>query len=223
MDSYYSFEFIFAVFLCQNYCFFAAFPFGVNSYFDLPENQYLCEFSNDSNMKRIAVFCSGSSDIKREFNAAARQFVTRAAGKGYGIVSGGTTKGTMGEICDALEICGGSHRGVLPRFMEGLTHKGLSEVIYTDTMSERKQMMRKDTFAAVALPGGIGTMDELFETYTLRKLHQYEGDIYALNIDGFYDPLVELLDYFVRTNMLDEASRSLIRFPKTVDELMNML
>lgn len=174
-------------------------------------------------MKKIAVFCSGSGNIDPEYNKAAREFVRAASLSGYAIVSGGTTKGTMGEISDELASLGAEHIGVLPRFMDSLAHKGLSQVEYTSTMSERKELMRKDTCAAVALPGGIGTMDEFFETYTLRKLGQYSGKVFALNINGFYDPLIELLDYFVKTGMLDKASRELVSFPTSTAELLEEL
>jgi len=174
-------------------------------------------------MKKIVVYCSASYTIDPAFNKAAREFVRGAVGLGYGIVSGGTVKGTMGEISDEIAACGGSHFGILPRFMEPLAHPGLTETRYTDTMSERKELMREGTCAAVALPGGIGTMDELMETYTLRKLGKYPGDVYVLNLNGFYNPLIALVDHFVATEMLDAETRKMIHFPETVDELLDML
>ena len=90
-------------------------------------------------------------------------------------------------------------------------------------MAERKELMREGTSAAVALPGGIGTLDELIETLTLAKLDLYAGKILALDIDGFYEPLEALLDHYVSTGMLDQRSRDLISFPKTVEELAGAL
>ena len=87
-------------------------------------------------------------------------------------------------------------------------------------MSTRKEAMREDTVAAIALPGGIGTLDELMETHVLRKLHKYEGDIYALNLDGFYNPLKDLLAHFAKTNMTAQQDIDLIRFPETVEDLL---
>lgn len=173
--------------------------------------------------KKIVVYCSASNTIDPSYNEAARAFVRAAVAAGYGIVSGGTVKGTMGVISEEIAACGGRHVGFLPRFMEGLEHEGLSGMEFTDTMAERKEKMREGTCAAVALPGGIGTMDELMETYTLRKLGQYDGDVYVLNLGGFYDPLEALLDHFVATEMLDRESRKLIHFPKTVEELTDMM
>lgn len=174
-------------------------------------------------VKRIAVFCSASYTIEPKFNISAREFVRRASESGYEIVSGGTVKGTMGEIADELASCGGLHHGVLPCFMQGLVHPGLTEVTFTDTMSQRKELMRKDTYAVVALAGGVGTLDELIETLTLKKLKQYGGKILVLNQDGFYNPLKDLLDYYVKTEMLDEESRQMIEFADSVDALMDLL
>ena len=173
--------------------------------------------------RKIVVFCSASSGIDPLFDRAAEDFVRRACAKGYEIVSGGTVKGTMGVISRAVEECGGVHCGILPRFMEEIAYPGLSSLTWTETMSERKEKMREGTCAAVALPGGIGTLDELVETLTLAKLGKYPGRIMALNIGGFYDKFIELLDFYVSTGMLDEASRRLIAFPATVDELIEML
>lgn len=129
----------------------------------------------------------------------------------------------MGVVSDTVRKCGGRHIGVIPRFMEEFVYDGLTEVIRTDTMSERKEKMREGTCAAVALPGGIGTLDEFVETLALAKLHKYEGKIYALNIDGFYDRLIDLLDFYVETGMLAARHRDLVAFPSSVDELLSML
>ena len=174
-------------------------------------------------MGKVAVFCSASYDIDPVYNVLARDFVRRASAAGHEIVSGGTIKGTMGEIADELSLCGGYHIGIIPRFMEPLVHGALDEVVWTDTMSERKGLMRKGTDAVVALPGGIGTLDEVIETFTLRKLDRYRGKVLVLDCNGFYAPLKELLDHYVRTGMLDRDSRNLISFADSVDEILSML
>ena len=174
-------------------------------------------------MKKIVIFCSASNDIAPEYNAAAGQFVRAAVGKGFAIVSGGTVKGTMGVVSDTVAECGGCHIGIIPRFMNEYVYGSLSEVVWTDTMSERKEKMREGTCAAIALPGGIGTLDEVIGTLTLAKLDKYDGKIYALNLDGFYNPLKDLLDHYVKTGMLDARSRGLIEFPDTVAELVGHL
>ena len=174
-------------------------------------------------MKKIAVFCSARKEIDREYYKVAREFVRAASLRGYGIVSGGTLKGTMGEISDELHACGGYHLGVIPRFMEEYVYPDLSEVIWTDTMAERKTLLRKDTCAVVALPGGIGTLDELIETFALVHLKQHEGKMFVLNHGGFYEPLRLLLDHYVKTGMMSEETCSMMVFADTVEEILDAL
>ena len=129
----------------------------------------------------------------------------------------------MGEISDELRDCGGYHLGVIPRFMKEYVYPDLSEVIWTDTMAERKALLRKDTCAVVALPGGIGTLDELIETFALVHLKQHEGKMFVLNHGGFYDPLKGLLDHYVKTGMMSEETNSMMIFADTVEEILDAL
>ena len=172
---------------------------------------------------KVVIYCSASYDIDPKFNQAAREVARAACSLGYTIVSGGTVKGTMGVISDEIVKCGGRHVGVLPRFMEDVRYPGLDETVWTNTMAARKERMREGTSAAIALPGGIGTLDELVETLTLAKLDRYPGKVIALNLDGFFEPLKALLDHYVATGMLDSRSRGLIFFPETVGELVELL
>lgn len=174
-------------------------------------------------MEKIAVFCSASFDIDPAYNEVAREFVRKASSRGYGIVSGGTVKGTMGEIAEELNKCGGYHKGVIPRFMESLVYPDMSETVWTDTMAERKALLRKDVLAVVALPGGIGTLDELIETLALVHLKQYAGKLFVLDHDGFYQTLKQLLLHYVDTGMLKKETYELVRFASDPDELLDML
>jgi uncharacterized protein (TIGR00730 family) len=172
---------------------------------------------------KIAVFCSASFEIDPKYNKVARDFVRAASLRGYGIVSGGTIKGTMGEISDELRDCGGYHLGVIPRFMEQYVYPDLTEVIWTDTMAQRKTLLREGTCAVVALPGGIGTLDEVIETFALVHLKQYFGKIFILNHEGFYEPLRQLLRHYVDTKMMTEETMSKIIFAQTPDEILDAL
>lgn len=174
-------------------------------------------------MKQVTIYCSSSSKIDPKYNAAARELVRALHALGYGIISGGGARGTMGAITDESVRVGGQHIAVLPRFMDGLENTEITRVIWTDTMSTRKEFMRSDTCAAIALPGGIGTMDELIETLVLVKLKRYNGQVIALNIDGYYEPLKALLDHYVKQNMMEPEDRDLMKFPTTVDELIALL
>ena len=173
--------------------------------------------------KKIAVFCSASGDINPEFNKVAREFVRAASLRGYGIVSGGTIKGTMGEISDEIRICGGYHLGVIPRFMEEYVYPHLDEVIWTDTMAERKTLLRKDTVAVVALPGGVGTLDEFIETVALVHLKKYDGKLVLLNHEGFYEPLRDLLKHYLNTKMMSQSTFDKIVFASSAAEALGYI
>lgn len=170
--------------------------------------------------KKAVVFCSASFDIDERYNDLARDVVRILYGCGYGLVSGGTVKGTMNVIAEEARRLGMEHKGILPVFMKGLEYRGLTELVWTPTMSERKEAMRAGTCLAVALPGGIGTLDEVVETLTLAKLNRYPGKIVAFNFEGFYEPLKALLDHYVGTGMLDKPSMRLISFPETLEEFL---
>ncbi len=173
--------------------------------------------------KRAVFFCSASKDIDPKFNQAAREAVRAACLAGYGIVSGGSWRGTMGVVGDTATECGAPNYGVMPEFMHGLEYQGLTELRWAPTMSVRKELMRKGTCVAIALPGGIGTMDEMFETMVLAKLGQYSGRLAVLNVDGFYEPLRALLDHFVAEGMLEPEDYALLRFCDTVEDLQEFL
>ena len=168
-------------------------------------------------------YCSACEAIDPQYNDAARRIVRAAALRGYTIASGGTIKGTMRVVCEEAQHCGAPTKGVLPRFMKGLEYPGLTRTYWTETMSERKELMREGADIAIALPGGIGTMDELFETMVLSKLGRYHGKIAALNINGFFDPLDALLEHFVKEGMLEQKDRERLLMPRTVEELEKLL
>ena len=168
-------------------------------------------------------FCSASFDIDPKFNQAAREYVRAACLHGYGISSGGTVKGTMKVVVDTAKAFGARTEGVLPRFMAPVAHPDLDEVAWTDTMAERKERLREDATVVVALPGGIGTLDEFFETLTLAKLGKFRGKVIVANVDGFYDKLKELLDFYVATGMLDAGTLALAHFVDSVEAFEALL
>lgn len=173
--------------------------------------------------RQAVIFCSASSSIDPKYNQAARELVRALHALGYSVVSGGGKRGTMGAITDESIGCGGTHVAVLPDFMRGLENPGVSEVVWTDSMSTRKERMRLGSGVAIALPGGIGTLDEVMETLVLRKLDRWKGEVYLLNLDGFYNPLVALLDHYVTTHMMEPEDRALVHVADTVEALADML
>lgn len=170
--------------------------------------------------KRAVLFCSSIRDIDPVYHAAARELTRALCADDWTIVTGGSWRGTMGEIAEEAFQCGGRHVGVVPRFMESFASDKLTELIWTDTMAQRKEQMRAGTSLAVALPGGIGTMDELIETLVLSKLGQYDGRIAALNIGGFYEPVKALLQHYVDTGMMQAKDRDRLFFAETAEDLM---
>ena len=172
---------------------------------------------------KIAVFCSASFEIDPKYNKVAREFVRAASLRGYGIVTGGTVKGTMGAVSDELHEIGGWHLGVIPRFMEEHVYPQLTEVVWTDTMAERKTLLRKDTVAVVALPGGVGTLDEVIETVALVHLKKYDGKVFLLDHEGFYEPLKALLKHYLDTGMMPQSTFDKVLFAATAEELLDML
>ena len=173
--------------------------------------------------RKAVVFCSASGDIDPKYNEAAREVVRALRSYGWTLVSGGSFRGTMGVIADEMKRLGGKHIGVLPRFMAGLEYDGLTELHWSDTMADRKERMRQGTEAAIALPGGIGTLDEIIETHVLAKLGRYGGKVFALNVDGFFNPFKALLDHYVATGMLEPRDRALLVFADTPAELAEYL
>ena len=173
--------------------------------------------------REVVIFCASADNTDNRYEEAGAHLVERLCKEGYGIVSGGSFRGLMGVVADNVVRFGGHHRGVIPHFMSQYVYPQLDETNWTDTMSQRKEKMRENTIAAVALPGGIGTMDELMETYTLAKLGRYSGKVLALNTDGFYADLKNMLDFFVRKNLLSVNDRNIIKFADTPEELMAFL
>lgn len=104
--------------------------------------------------------------------------------------------------------------------MAGYAFDGLSETVFTDTMAARKEEMRRDTIAAIALPGGTGTLDEMIETQVLKKLGQYSGRVIILNLSGFFNPFLALMDHYVATGMQTQQDRDIVESFDTVEELL---
>lgn len=141
---------------------------------------------------RIAVFCGASAGRDPFIIQAAKEIGRAIAQRGMGVVYGGGHVGLMGAVADAALEAGGEVIGVIPGFMveKELAHTGLTDLIIVRDMHERKMRMHELSQAVVALPGGFGTMDELFELLTWRQLGIHAKAVGMLNVKGFYDPLL---------------------------------
>ncbi len=144
-------------------------------------------------MSRITVFCGASAGKDPKWARMAAEVGRVITERGHGIVYGGGHVGLMGIVADAAMKAGGEVIGVIPRFMEKaeLAHQGVTELILVDTMHQRKQRMHELSNAVIALPGGFGTMDELFELLTWRQIGLHQQPIGLLNAFGFYDALIQ--------------------------------
>jgi uncharacterized protein (TIGR00730 family) len=176
-------------------------------------------------MRRVCVFCGSKTGEAERHSEAARQFGEGLARRGLGLVYGGGNIGLMGVLADAVLAGGGSVIGVIPRFMvkRELAHQGLTELLLVDGMHERKALMAEHADAFVALPGGFGTADELFEMLTWRQLHLHNKPIGVLNVGGFFDPLLAWLDVMVAEGFLKRANRELLIVRAQVDELLDAM
>ncbi len=147
-------------------------------------------------MKHICVFCGSSGNVADVYNEAARDVARAIVANGIGVVYGGASVGTMGVVADAALAAGGSVVGVIPMRMQEreIAHTNLTELHIVDSMHTRKALMVDLAGGFIALPGGLGTLDELFETWTWRQLGLHDKPIGMLNAAGYYDGLLAYLD-----------------------------
>ena len=176
-------------------------------------------------MNRLAVYCGSSPGADPAFAEAARALGTEMARRGIGLVYGGGRLGLMGIVADAVLEAGGEAYGVIPQALIDLevAHTGLTELHIVTTMHERKAKMTDLTDAFVALPGGIGTLDELFEAWSWNALGYHAKPFALLNVGGFWDNLVELMDHVMEGGFISPARRAQLLVADSVDEAIDKL
>jgi uncharacterized protein (TIGR00730 family) len=155
--------------------------------------------------RAVCVYCASSRIAHPEYRAAARRLGEILAQQGVGIVYGGGASGSMGALADGALSAGGRVIGILPRFMADLEwgHKGLTDLQLVEDLRTRKHMMLTLSQAAIALPGGSGTLEELLEAITLKRLGLYLNPILLVNTRGFFTPLLDLLARAVEERFMD--------------------
>ena len=170
----------------------------------------------------ICVFASSSSRIDNEYAVAATSLGKLLAQTGIDVVYGGGGIGLMGRLADAVLANGGKITGVIPVFMkeEGWDHREVSEMIITSDMGERKKQMFALADAVVALPGGVGTLEELTEAMTLKQLGLYQGPIIILNTMNFYNSFIEFLEHMVSGHFLRYEHKGMWEIANTPEEVM---
>lgn len=149
-------------------------------------------------MKNIAVYCGSAMGNDPTYAAAASALGTELARRGLGLVYGGGNVGLMGVIADAVLAAGGDVIGVIPHQLADLemAHPGLTRLEVVDTMAQRKTRMEELADAFVAMPGGIGTLEELTEVLTMQQLANTDGPVGLLNVGGFWEPFMTMLHAF---------------------------
>lgn len=162
-------------------------------------------------MEYICVFCASSTAISEKYFEAAHLLGEQIVAQGYGLVCGAGAMGLMAAVSDAVLENNGKVIGVIPRFMcdENWHHKTLSELIITSSMHERKEKMAQLASAVVAMPGGVGTLEELLEIITWKQLGIFNKPIVVLNTNGYFDPLLAMFDKAVDENFMRELHRDL--------------
>jgi uncharacterized protein (TIGR00730 family) len=163
-------------------------------------------------LKRICVFCGGNVGRDPRYREAAEELGRQLVRRGLGLVFGGGSVGLMGAVADATLAAGGHVIGVIPHGLavREVAHRGLTELRVVSSMHERKAMMARLADAFVALPGGFGTFEELFEIVTWAQLGIHRKPIGLLNVAGYYDGLIRLLDHAVAEGFVPAENRGLI-------------
>lgn len=175
-------------------------------------------------MKKFLVFCAASNGTDASFTKAAKELGEAIATRGT-LVYGGAQVGLMGVVANAALEKKGKVIGVLPKFLsrKEVAHQGLSELLIVESMHERKAKMLELSEAIIALPGGFGTFEELFEALTWAQLGLHQKPIGILNISGYYDALLQQLDHMVQCGLLKAKHRNLVLSDNTVEGLLHQI
>jgi uncharacterized protein (TIGR00730 family) len=174
---------------------------------------------------RVCVFCGSNPGTRSSYREAASRLGAVLAAGGHSLVYGGASVGLMGAVADAVLAGGGKVLGVLPDFMSGkeLAHPGLTELRCVGSMHERKAVMAANADAFVALPGGFGTLDEMFEILTWAQLGLHASPCALLNVDGYYDGLLTFLDHAAGERLLRPEHRAMLLVERDPELLLDRL
>lgn len=178
----------------------------------------------NANEPVVAVYCASSASLAPKYYEAARLVGSLLAQKGAAVVNGGGRMGLMAAVSDGALADGGRAIGVIPEFMvnNGWHHTGLSQLEVVESMHQRKKLIADMAAAAIALPGGIGTFEELTEIITWRLLGLYDGNIVILNLDGYYDPMLQMFERAMAEHFMKPDHRQLWAVASTPEEAVNL-
>ena len=178
-----------------------------------------------NHIKRLAVYCGSAAGAQPVFPECARATAKAMVEHDVDLVYGGGRLGLMGLIADSVLELGGKVYGVIPHLLVKLevAHTGLTELHRVDTMGERKAVMSELSDGFLCLPGGIGTLDELFEAWSENALGFHKKPFCLLNVDGFWDGLIEFMDHATESGFLSQQRRAQLLVASTPDEALELL
>ena len=172
--------------------------------------------------KSLCIYCGSNPGRQPAYIEAARELGRQMAGRGIGLVYGGASVGIMGAVADAVLEAGGHVTGIIPQSLvqKELAHGGLSELHVTGSMHERKRMMADLSDGFVALPGGAGTLEELFEVWTWAQLGHHDKPCALYNVGGYYDQLAAFLDHTVAEQFVKPQHREMLIVAQDAQDLL---
>ena len=175
--------------------------------------------------RNIAVFCASANGSQPIYRQVAHDLGTTLATRGIGLIYGGARVGLMQAVADAVLAAGGYVTGVIPLVLVDLevAHHGISELHVVDTMHTRKALMGSKADAFLVLPGGFGTLEEMFEVLAWQTLKLHSKPTVLLNVDGFYDHLLAFLDHAVTQGILKQKNRDNLLVATTIEEALALL
>lgn len=178
-----------------------------------------------NDIKNVCVYSASSTKIASIYFEIAEELGHLLARKGINLINGAGSSGLMGTISNAALQAGGIVTGVIPRFMveQRWHHQGLTHLVETETMHERKQLMAEMSDGVIALPGGCGTLEELLEIITWKQLGIYLKPIVILNVNGYFDPLLDMLQKAIEENFMREEHRAIWQVATTAEEAVEQL
>lgn len=173
-------------------------------------------------MNAILVYCGANAGKKEIYKETAQTLGKTFAERNIRLIYGGGSIGLMGIIADAVLAHGGNVTGVIPHFLDRMEvgHKNLTEIHKVETMHQRKALMEELADGIITLPGGFGSMDELFEILSWAQLGLHKKPIGILNVNGFYDGILQQLDVMVEEGFLKEENKKLLLVATTIDDLL---
>ena len=174
---------------------------------------------------KICVYGAASNEIDKSFLTAGENLGREMGKRNHSLVFGGGASGLMGAVARGISEENGEIVGIAPSFfnVDGILFEKCSEMIYTDTMRERKMLMESKSDAFIVTPGGIGTFEEFFEILTLRSLNRHKKPIAIFNTNGYYDNLIEFLQNGVEQNFLKSANLELFFVSENENEILDYL